>query len=291
MKSGSLKVVTVGVAAALLQSLCMAAEQPGLANPTDKLSYSIGMSVGVSLKRGGFEVDTKVVADAINAVLSGGELKMTEQEAQQTIAAYQQELRAKREQERVQLAEKNRAEMEKFLAANKQNPGIQVHEVKVSENNTAELQYKVLSEGEGESPRPEDTVTFNYTAKKIDGTEIDSTARRGQPAKTVLNHYRIAGVKEALQKMKPGSKWQLFIPSSLAFGDTGDGQNVEPGSAIIYEVELVGFDKPQPPQPLTSDIIKVPSKEELDRGEKIQVITAEELRRMQETNAASGGRQ
>jgi FKBP-type peptidyl-prolyl cis-trans isomerase FklB len=288
MKSGLQMIVGLGVAALVLSSpATRAAALSDSTNTIEKLSYSIGMSVGTSIKRGGFEVDPKLVGDAIRDVLSGAEPKLTEAEAQQTIMSYQQELRAKREQERVKLAETNRLASERFLAANKQKAGVKVHPVKISEGNTAELQYKVLAEGSGESPRAEDRVTFNYTVTTIDGKEIDSTAKRGQPMKTVLNHYRLAGVKEALLNMKPGAKWQLFVPATLAFGDMGDGQNVQPGSAVVYEVELVDVETVEP---LTSDIIKVPSKEELDRGAKIEVIKPEDVKRMQQTNSASGSK-
>jgi FKBP-type peptidyl-prolyl cis-trans isomerase FklB len=266
--------------AALIVTNAFAADPATTTNSTERISYSIGMSVGSSIKRAGFQVDADTVGKAIKDVLTGAELKMSEPEAQQTIMAYQQELRAKREQERVALAEKNRAAAEKFLTENKQKPGIQTLASKGSDGKEAELQYKIVTEGSGDSPRLEDTVTFNYTATGLDGKELDSSARRGQPVKVVLNHFPIAGAKEALQKMKPGAKWQLFLPSNLAFGDMG-APNIEPGTAVVYEVELVAAEAPQP---LTSDIIKVPSKEELDKGAKIEVIKAEDVKKLQQQN-------
>ncbi|HEU5123559.1 MAG TPA: FKBP-type peptidyl-prolyl cis-trans isomerase [Verrucomicrobiae bacterium] len=283
MKSGLKQVVCLSLAVTALQFVTRADEAPSTStNSTEELSYSIGMSIGNSLKQGGYEVDPKVVGEAIKDVLSGAPTKLTDKQAQETISKFRQEQQAKREQDRAQLAEKNHAEAEKFFAENKEKEGVKVESVKQGDA-TVELQYKVLTEGSGNSPKAQDTVTFNYNATTLDGKEIDSTSRRGQPVKTVLNQYPIAGVKEALQLMKPGAKWQVFIPPALAFGDRGAGQNVEPGSALIFELELVGFDEPQP---LTSDIIKVPSKEELDRGAKIEVIKPEDVKRMQETNAA-----
>ncbi len=263
---------------AVVVSASAFAAEPAATNSTERVSYAIGMSVGSSIKRAGFQVDADTVGKAIKDVLSGAELKMTEPEAQQAIMAYQQELRAKREQERLAIAERNRAAAVAFLAENKSKTGVHTIEAKGADGKPAELQYKMLAEGAGESPRLEDTVTFNYTATAIDGKELDSSSRRGQPVKTVLNHYPIAGVKEALQKMKPGAKWQLFLAPGLAFGDMG-APNVEPGSAVIYEVELVSAESPQP---LTSDIIKVPSKEELDKGAKIEVIKAEDVKKLQQ---------
>lgn len=276
------KVLCIGIAAVAFQSVSQAQDTPATTNSTEKLSYSIGVSIGNSIKRGGFEVDPKVVGQAINDVLTGGELKINEQQAQEAIMAYQQELRAKREQERVKLAEKNRVAAEEFLAANKSKEGVKIHGVKQGET-TVELQYKVLAEGSGGSANLDDNVTFNYSATTIDGKEIDSTAKRGQPVKTVLGQFPIAGVKEALQLMKPGAKWQLFLPPVLAFGDRSPAPNIEPGIAIIFELELVSAEVREP---LTSDIIKVPSKEELDKGAKIETFKAEDIKRMMQTNSA-----
>lgn len=288
MKSGFKKVVALGLTVVAVQSVLKAEDTNTTLDATNKLSYSIGMNVGMGLKanltRAGFEVNPEVVSEAIRDVLTGKSPKLTEQQAQEIITAYQQELRAKREQERIQLAAKNHAAAEKFLSANKSKPDVKTKDVKLPDGNTAELQYKVVSEGSGDSPKPEDTVTFKFRTTTLDGKEVDSSEKRGQPAKTVLAHYPIVGVKEALQSMTPGAKWELFIPPALAFGDNGAGQNVEPGSALIYEVELLSVDVPQPPQPLTSDIIKVPSKEELDRGAKIEVIKSEDVKKMQQTN-------
>ncbi len=271
------------LAAAAFQSFCGAAEEAPATVSPERLSYSIGLKIGSDIKRVGYEVNPDVIGEAIKDALAGGELKMTEQEAQETIIAYQKELRARREQERLQLAEKNREIGEKFLNENKGKPGVKVEEITLPDGSKAELQYKVLSEGEGASPKLEDTVTFNYRIVTIDGNEIDSSARFGQPGKSVLNHYRIVGIKEALLRMKAGAKWQLFLPSSLTFGDVGT-PNAEPGSTIICDLELLSFEEPQP---LTSDIIKVPSKEELDKGAQIEVIKAEDARKMQQTNSAT----
>jgi FKBP-type peptidyl-prolyl cis-trans isomerase FkpA len=140
------------------------------------------------------------------------------------------------------------------------------------------LQYKVITEGQGESPKAEDTVTVNYRGTLIDGTEFDSSYARNQPANFQANHV-IKGWTEALQLMKPGSKWQLFIPADLAYGDMSRPK-IPAGSTLIFEVELLSFKKPEAPapsQPLTSDIIKVPSAEELKKGAKIETIKPEDI--------------
>ena len=139
-------------------------------------------------------------------------------------------------------------------------------------------------------PKGSDTVTVNYRGTLVNGTEFDSSAKRGQPAKFQVGRV-VRGWTEALQMMKTGSKWELYLPSTLAYGD-GGGPGIEPGSTLIFEVELVGTDTPQPappPQPLTSDIIRVPSAEELKKGAKIEVIKADELEKYTNSAAKKAG--
>ncbi len=251
---------------------------PDFTNQTEKISYGLGMYIGTQIiKRNGMEVDADVMMQAVRDVLAGRSTKLTEQQAQETINAYAQELRAKRDQQRLKLAEKNRQDGDAFLVANKQKDGVKTHAVKLAENSTAELQYKTLAEGTGDAPKASDMVVLNLKGTLINGKEFANYAGR----KTPVNRLQ-QGVSEAVQLMKPGAKWQLFLPAALAFGDFGSGQIVEPGSAVIYEVELVSVETPQP---LTSDIIEVPSKEMLDKGAQIKVHKPEELKRMMMTNA------
>jgi FKBP-type peptidyl-prolyl cis-trans isomerase 2 len=154
-------------------------------------------------------------------------------------------------------------------------------DVKLPDGSNAEMQYKVITEGSGPTPQSNDVVQVNYRGTLIDGKEFDSSAKHGGPQKFPANRV-VRGWSEALQHMKVGSKWELFIPSSLAYGDVGN-PNIEPGSTLLFEVELVGIEPPQAPptsQPLTSDIIKVPSAEELKKGAKIEVIKPEDAARM-----------
>jgi FKBP-type peptidyl-prolyl cis-trans isomerase FklB len=193
--------------------------------------------------------------------------------------AYQKEMTAKREAERVQKAEKNRKEGEEFLEANKKKEGVKIHTVTLADGKTAELQYKVLKEGTGPTPKANDMVSVNYRGTLINGTEFDSSAKKGGPAKFSMTSL-IKGWTEALMMMKAGSKWELYVPSSLAYGDRGYGPTIEPGSTLIFEMELVGSEAPAPAptaQPLTSDIIKVPSADELKKGAKIEVIKPEDV--------------
>jgi FKBP-type peptidyl-prolyl cis-trans isomerase FklB len=150
------------------------------------------------------------------------------------------------------------------------------------------MQYKVITEGTGAMPKSNDTVTVNYRGTLVNGKEFDSSTKHGdKPAKFQVNRV-VRGWTEALQMMKAGSKWEVYIPSALAYGDKGN-PSIEPGSTLIFEVELLGADVPAPPpppaQPLTSDIIRVPSAEELKKGAKIEVIKAEDLEKL--TNSAT----
>jgi FKBP-type peptidyl-prolyl cis-trans isomerase FklB len=252
------------------------------------ISYSIGMSIGNNVKRGGVDLDIDVLAGAIKDVLAERPLKLTEQQAREALGVYQQESKTKYEQKQRESAEKNKKDGAAFLAENKKKPGIKTHEVKLEDGTTAEMQYKVITEGTGAMPKSNDTVTVNYRGTLVNGKEFDSSTKHGdKPAKFQVNRV-VRGWTEALQMMKAGSKWEVYIPSALAYGDKGN-PSIEPGSTLIFEVELVGADAPAPPpppaQPLTSDIIRVPSAEELKKGAKIEVIKAEDLEKL--TNSAT----
>ena len=267
------------------QTILRAEDQPAFKDDREKASYAIGLYFGNQLKSGNLDVDTDVMVGAIKDVLAGHEMKLTQQQAREAITTYQQAARVK-------AVAKNHAEGEAFLAANKSKEGVQTLPVTMPDGTTAELQYKVITEGTGATPGNNDTVKVNYRGTLINGTEFDSSAKHGaQPAQFPVNHV-IKGWTEALQKMKVGSKWQLFIPASLAYGDRGT-QGIEPGSTLLFDVELVDAQPPAPapepttatPKPLTSDIIRVPSAEEMKAGAKIEVIKAADL---EKTNAASG---
>jgi FKBP-type peptidyl-prolyl cis-trans isomerase FklB len=295
MKNGLKKVLVLGCGIALLQ--LTAAAQPAETNaPAQKLdpkeqkermSYAIGRDIGRNLKAGAVDLDLDVMATAMKESMAGQPSKLTDQQIQEAIGMYRQESRAKREEERRKTADKNRAEGAAFLAENKTKPDVKTKSVALADGTTAELQYKVITDGTGPLPKTNDTVIVNYRGTLVNGKEFDSSMKRGQPAKFQINRV-VRGWTEALSMMKTGSKWELYLPSTLAYGDQGFGPNVEPGSTLIFEVELVGTESPAPPppaQPLTSDIIKVPSAEELKKGAKIEVIKAEDLEKM--TNAAS----
>jgi FKBP-type peptidyl-prolyl cis-trans isomerase len=310
MRNGLNVALALGFSVTLLQSAAAADDKPA-ATATPKpaptnapmaapklspeeqkqnMSYAIGMNIGNSIKRGGVELDVDAMSGAIKDVMAGRTLKLTDQQAQEAMRFYQVEARNKHEQVQRELSDKNKKEGETFLAENKKKPGVKTQTIKLEDGSAAEFQYKVITEGTGAMPKTNDTVTVNYRGTLINGKEFDSSAKRGQPAKFQVTRV-IRGWTEALQMMKAGSKWELYIPSSLAYKDAG-GPGIEPGSTLIFEVELLGSDAPQPPppaQPLTSDIIRVPSAEELKKGAKIEVIKAEDLEKYTNSAAKKSG--
>jgi len=278
MRIGLTYVLAAGLGFSLLQAPVRAADEKAASfkDEKEKASYALGMWFGNQIKRSGMEIDPDITLGAMKDVLAGHEAKLTDMEVQQTLRNYQMESQRK-------LAEKNKKEGEAFLAQNKTKPGVKTLEVPVGHTGTnmAELQYKVITEGTGAIPKSNDTVTVNYRGTLLDGKEFDSSAKHGKPGKFMVNRV-IPGWTAALEHMKVGSKWEVYIPSSLAYGDRGN-PNIPPGSTLIFEVELLTIEPPQlsaTSQPLTSDIIKVPSAEELKKGAKIEVIKPEEAARM-----------
>jgi FKBP-type peptidyl-prolyl cis-trans isomerase FklB len=203
-----------------------------LETPKDKLSYSIGMNIGKSLKRDNVDVDPDLLLRGVKDVLGGGTPLMTDEEAQSTLNGLQADLRKKQEQEAQQLAETNKKEGEAFLAANKTKPGVVAL--------PSGLQYKILQEGTGPKPTAADTVTVNYRGTLVNGTEFDSSYKRGQPASFPVGGI-IKGWTEALLLMPMGSKWQLFIPPDLAYGQRQAGPTIGPNSTLVFEVELLSI--------------------------------------------------
>src|SRR5881275_1631793 len=226
------------------------------------------MNIGLNLSRQKVDINPDILAAGIKDSIAG-KPQLTQDQVKDVMAQFEKDM----EQKQKQAGEKNKTEGAKFLEENKKKPGVKT--------TASGLEYKVEKEGSGPQPKPTDMVTVNYRGTLIDGTEFDSSYKRGQPSTFSVTGV-IKGWTEALELMKPGAKWQLFIPSDLAYGERGSGQLIGPNAALIFEVELVSFKPPTPPpaanpapaQPVTSDIIKVPSKEELEKGAKIEIIKA-----------------
>jgi FKBP-type peptidyl-prolyl cis-trans isomerase FklB len=255
----------------LTQLPARAENKPAFTNIQDKVGYAIGTQIGRNLKKSNWEVNLDEIKAGIKDVLAGRELKLGEQEAQETIGAYQS-------QKYREISEKNIKDGETFLAENKKKPGIKTHAVTLPDGQTGELQYKVITEGAGEMPKPTDQVTVNYRGKVLNGEEYDSSFKRGHPSTFIVNTV-VHGWSEALQLMKSGSKWEVYLPPSLAYG-ARSMPGITPNATLVVEVELLRVETPPPPKALTSDIIRVPSAEEMKAGAKIEVIKPEDLEKM-----------
>lgn len=222
----------VAVGLALLLSFCTPEKKIELKDDKAKESYSVGYQFGQNLKKLETDLDAEVLSAAIRDALSGKESRLTDEEMRAAVASLQERTVAAMQASIKEKAQKNLAEGEKFLAENKTKEGVKTTD--------SGLQYKVLEEGEGPSPKAGDTVTVHYRGTLVDGTEFDSSYQRGEPATFPLTGV-IPGWTEALQLMKKGSKWVLFIPSELAYGERGAGNRIPPNSTLIFEVEMISY--------------------------------------------------
>ncbi len=212
-----------------------------------RISYAIGMNIAATLRNQKFEMDPEIVSQGLRDSLSGRKTKMTEPEADALLTALQDEIKAQRKAiQEADAAEANQAnsesnkkEGEAFLAANKTKDGVVTL--------PSGLQYKILKQGDGPKPTVADTITCNYRGTLINGTEFDSSYKRGQPLTFPLKGV-IRGWTEALQLMPVGSQWQLFIPSDLAYGPRGAGALIGPNATLIFEIELISIQNKETPQ-------------------------------------------
>ncbi len=210
-----------------------------LVTEKDKQSYAIGLSVGKNLSRDSIDVEPKFVLQGIQDALGNGKLMLTDDQIKAVMTALQTQVQQKQEAKRVAAEATNKKAGADFQAANKAKPGV----VTLPDG----LQYKILTPGTGPKPSATDTVVCNYRGTLVDGTEFDSSYKRGQPATFPVGRV-IKGWTEALQLMPVGSKWQLVIPSDLAYGQRGQGP-IGPNSTLIFEVELMSIKPPAPPAP------------------------------------------
>ena len=198
----------------------------------DKVSYALGANLGMNLHKQSVDVDPAIVSRGLKDALAGGKLLLTDDEAKAVLTQLQTDVRNKQMERMKVAADMNKKEGGDFLAANKSKEGIVTL--------PSGLQYKILTEGTGPKPAAIDTVTCNYRGTLISGTEFDSSYKRGQPASFPVNGV-IKGWTEALQLMPVGSKWQLFVPAELGYGDRGAGADIGPGATLIFEVELLSI--------------------------------------------------
>lgn len=224
-------------AVTVLAAGCKPTEQESSAASLDtegqKVAYGMGLSLGSRLKQEPMEIDVEAFKLGIQHGLKGEEPLMTQEEVAQTLQAFQQKQIAKRQEEMQAEAEKNKAEGETFLAENATKEGVVTTD--------SGLQYKVLEEGDGEKPTADDVVEVHYKGTLLDGTEFDSSYKRNSTVTFPVQGV-IPGWTEALQLMPVGSKWELYIPSDLAYGPGGTGGGpIGPNATLIFEVELIGI--------------------------------------------------
>jgi FKBP-type peptidyl-prolyl cis-trans isomerase len=253
----------------------------------DNVSYAIGVNIAGTIKGNLYELNNDVVINAMRDALTGQPLKLSDDQVRATLDFYRKEVGGLRQKARAAEAEARIAENKAWLEKNKTKEGVKTREVALANGAKSELQYKLIKEGNGDTPKATDFVTVNYRGTLINGQEFDSSARHGKPGRFGVGQV-IRGWTEGLQLMKTGSKYEFYIPAELGYGQGGSPQSgIYPGATLIFEVELVGINLPEPAPETpasrpaaTSDIIKVPSAEGLARGEKIEVIKAEDADRM-----------
>lgn len=207
----------------------------------DKVSYSIGVDIGRTLQRLQLDLNQEVLTKGITDILGNKPTALSDQELQQTLQAFQQQMMqkqqatiAKKQEEMKTTADKNKADGKKFLEDNAKKAGVKTL--------PSGLQYKVVKEGAGEKPKDTDVVETNYRGTLIDGKEFDSSEKNGGPVSFPVNGV-IKGWSEALKLMPVGSKWEIYVPSELGYGDEGAGEDIAPGSTLVFQVELLKIKK------------------------------------------------
>lgn len=216
-----------------------AAATPALGDLRSKASYALGMNIGNNLRGQMIDVDPDLLARGLKDGLTGGKTLMTEDQMRDALTQFGASVRAKQEEKKKEEGEANKKEGETFLAANKTKEGVVTL--------PSGLQYKIITQGTGPKPTAADTVVCNYRGTLINGTEFDSSYKRGEPSSFPVSGV-IKGWTEALQLMPAGSKWQLFVPPDLAYGERGAGADIGPNATLIFEVELVSI-QPKETQP------------------------------------------
>lgn len=219
-----------------LISACQKEKKIDLKNEKDKMSYSIGWRIGTNIQKDSIDIDIDAVATGLKDGLSGKGL-LSDKEVNELMNQMRMKIMKQRAEKRKTDSEKNQKEGEAFLAKNKKEEGVVAL--------PSGLQYKILKEGKGKKPKKTDRVKVNYRGTLIDGTEFDSSFKRGQSA-TFSVQGVIPGWTEALQLMPVGSKWKLFVPSKIAYRERGAGPKIGPNATLIFEIELLSIDNNPP---------------------------------------------
>jgi FKBP-type peptidyl-prolyl cis-trans isomerase FklB len=222
-------IIAAIISIGLLFGVCLAADKLELKDQRDKESYSLGYQFGESLKIQALDVNLDVYTSAIRDALAGKAPQLSQEEIRATIMDLQKRAMAAQQKAVKEQGDKNLAEGKAFLTSNAKKEGVKTL--------PSGLQYKILAEGSGKTPKATDEVTVNYKGSLVDGREFDNSYKRGAPTNFRVDKV-IRGWTEALQLMKEGSKWELFIPPELGYGERGAGP-VPPNSVLIFEVELI----------------------------------------------------
>ena len=257
MKIRTLAIATVAATSLVTLSACKddKAAQPAAADAAkpaastsgmtqdQKVSYILGMNIGSQFKANHVALDDASFVSGMKTAIDGSEPKLTKEEMQQAMAAFQADMQKKMEEaqkaEQAKLeadSAKNKEEGAKFLAENGKKAGVTT--------TASGVQYEVLTEGKGEKPKASDTVTVDYVGTLIDGKEFDSSIKRGEPATFAVNAV-IPGWAEVLQLMPAGSKWRVAIPSDLAYGTGGTGGDIGPNATLVFEITLQKIGEPE----------------------------------------------
>lgn len=216
----------------LFTGTALAGGKPKLKSQKDSVSYGLGMNIGTSISRDSLDLDVDMLAAGIHDALSGKDMLLTQEQCGALLQAFQQQMMSKQAERASVAGTKNKADGEKFLADNKKKTGVVTL--------PSGLQYQVIKEGTGPKPKATDNVTTKYKGTLIDGTVFDDSENHGGTAQFAVNQV-IPGWTEALQLMPVGSKWRLFVPANLAYGDRGAGGQIGPNATLIFEVELMGI--------------------------------------------------
>lgn len=206
------------------------AHASSLSSTEQKASYAIGVDLATNLQNQGIEIQVDAFLLGLKDALKNNELKLSTEQMAEALDAFRASLEAKQQAEQKALAEQNQKSGETFLAKNKDKPGIKVLD--------SGLQYRIVEEGQGSHPKEGDTIIAHYKGWLLDGTEFDSSYKRNAPIEFKMNNV-ILGWQEALKLMKPGSKWEIFVPSNLAYGARGAGNVIGPNQTLIFEIHFI----------------------------------------------------
>lgn len=225
--------LAAAVVGGLLTTTVFAQDKPDLKDPTKRASYAIGTDIGSNLKRQDLGLDPKALVAGI-ADAFGGKLALTDAEVRETLTEFRSQMMAKMQAKEKVAGDKNLKDGEAYLAANGKKEGVK--------STKSGLQYKVIKSGTGKTPKASDTVKVHYHGTLTDGTVFDSSVERNEPATFPVNGV-IPGWTEALQLMKEGDKWEITLPSAIAYGERGAGGKIGPNSVLVFQVELLSIEK------------------------------------------------